>query len=165
MDTTAIYDAAFARFGADMHLLVLIEKANELSIRSSRFLKKRSNIRWMISAMADLDILMAQFLHQGYQAEFEAEKHKKLTRLSQRLQIGTAPVVMPDIVVNDMLMHHANEHIEFAIHYAKQGNATALRNTVARLRLATKCLNFATQYYLQQAQRQAQQSQSKGNIR
>lgn len=155
MDKNAIYDAAFSRWGFDAQMLVLNEEACELGAATSRFLNHRTNIGKVVAEVADVEIMIEQFRHNGYSHEVDSAKEKKLARLSQRLGRNTKPVFELVPVPSD-LMSEAMEYLAFATAHAQVGTAEGYRKSANYLRSSMGRMMYAAQLCIREAQAKEQ---------
>jgi hypothetical protein len=85
MDKAALYQQALRVWDYDQQLCRLGEKASELAAESCRMLNHQSPERRLASVMADVEIIIEQFRHNGLAGLIDYQKQQTLERLAQRM--------------------------------------------------------------------------------
>ncbi|KFK92785.1 MULTISPECIES: hypothetical protein [unclassified Serratia (in: enterobacteria)] len=87
MDKLALYRQALQVFGYDKQLCKLAEEASELAAESNRLLNHQGLERRLACEMADVEIMIEQFRHNGLASLIDFHKQQKLERLAKRLGV------------------------------------------------------------------------------
>lgn len=85
-ERNSIYQRALSQYGASSQITMVFEETGELIDALSKYIRGRNDKSAVITELADVSIMVEQMALLFGQNEFNAEKDRKLNRLSNRLK-------------------------------------------------------------------------------
>lgn len=157
--TKGIFEAAFAMWGFDSQVLVLAEKASELSASCVRFINNKTDCNKVAEEAADVEIMIEQFRHNGMGGMIDYVKNRKMARLAQTVGVDLQPVSPfgPSVLG---LLEEASEQMGLA-ETLYRDTGTSNRYASHRARMAVSLLMQAAQKMMRE-QQYAERMQAEG---
>lgn len=85
MTVEQIYDEAIRQWGVEKQLRQAQEECGELVAAINQYIRGTRRAEHVVTEIADVQIMVEQLIKVFGQAEVASERHKKLTRLEDRL--------------------------------------------------------------------------------
>lgn len=150
---TLIYDAALAKWGFDAQVIAAIEECNELSAALARYLNHKTNALRVSEEAADVEIMLEQLRHNGFNEMIEGEKTTRLARLARRVGVGEKVSFPSDIPNVATLFNESVELLGFAQAHVHAGTAGNWRKASSFIRAGIGRQMMIAQLCIREAQR------------